>query len=199
MSRSLEHRIITGLERVGSVLGMLRRRAARAEGLTATQARVLRILSRAKAPGIRGVDLSRDLGVSRASAAETVAALVARGLVVQRPDPADRRVRRLRVTARGRALHRRIARWSDDADRILRRIDSQDRVRLLALLIAAIQGLEDEGLIPEARVCPSCEHFEENVAPGRASPHRCALTGEALGPGDLQVDCDAHRHRSDGS
>lgn len=190
----LDHRLLTGLERVGSVLRTLRRRSAQAEGITANQARVLRILARHGLVGLRGVELSRELGVSRASGAETIAALVARKLVEQLKDPTDGRARLVRLTGRGREVHARLAHWDDEAGQVLAGLSEAQRLEMLRALVATIQGLEAAGLVPEARVCPSCEHFQDNVAPGEAAPHRCALTGHALGAGDLQVDCDAHRH-----
>ena len=190
----LEHRLLTGLERVGSVLRTLRRQSAQIEGVTATQARVLRILARHGAAGLRGVELSRELGVSRASGAETVSALVGRALVEQVEDPTDGRARLVRLTTAGREVHGNLAHWDDEAGQVLAALDSAQRIDMLRSLVATIQGLEQTGLIPEARVCPSCEHFQDNVAPGETAPHRCALTGNAIGPGDMQVDCDSHQH-----
>ncbi|MDF1562287.1 MAG: MarR family transcriptional regulator [Deltaproteobacteria bacterium] len=190
----LEHRLLTGLERVGSVLRTLRRQSAQAEGVTGTQARVLRILARHGVVGLRGVELSRELGVSRASGAETVAALVGRALVQQVEDPTDGRARLVRLTERGREVHARLAHWDDSAGQVLDGLEDAERIAMLRSLVTTIQGLEASGLIPEARVCPSCEHFQEDPDPRAEAPHRCALTGDPIGPGDLQVDCDGHRH-----
>jgi len=57
-------------------------------------------------PGIDQIGMAGLIGLDRSNAARLGAALEARGLLHRSPDPADRRVRLLRVTPQGAALLR---------------------------------------------------------------------------------------------
>lgn len=57
-------------------------------------------------PGIDQIGMAGLIGLDRSNAARLGAALEARGLLHRSPDPADRRVRLLRVTPAGAALLR---------------------------------------------------------------------------------------------
>ncbi len=71
-------------------------------GLGNTQWYVLYRLSDQKPMGQR--DLTRELGVERATLSAVVAALVSKGFVAQVPDPDDQRQKLLRITPAGSDL-----------------------------------------------------------------------------------------------
>jgi DNA-binding MarR family transcriptional regulator len=71
-------------------------------GLGNTQWYVLHRLSTGGRIGQR--DLTRELEVERATVSAVIAALVRKGLVVQRPDPQDQRQKALEITPAGQAL-----------------------------------------------------------------------------------------------
>ena len=74
-------------------------------GLTAAQYGVLRAIGEQDGQdGVSGAELARDVLLTPQTAHEIVIALEARGLLARRPDPADRRVRRIHLTQAGRAL-----------------------------------------------------------------------------------------------
>jgi DNA-binding MarR family transcriptional regulator/GNAT superfamily N-acetyltransferase len=88
--------------------------------------------------------------------------LEAAGLVVVDEDPADRRVRRARLTAAGRAERAELDRLSDDlAASILRPLDARQRDRLVAamaeverlLLASMVDVAETDPRAPDARYC----------------------------------------------
>ncbi|MCS6890927.1 MAG: MarR family transcriptional regulator [Rhodovarius sp.] len=59
-------------------------------------------------PGADQITLAGMAALDRSNAARLAAALEARGLLRRAPDPKDRRVRRLSLTAEGKALLRRV-------------------------------------------------------------------------------------------
>lgn len=89
------------LARAGQAAGRVLRQAAAAHGLTSTSMGVLDELSRC-AGGTSHRELAARLGVTPATLTPVVDALAGSGDLTRERDPADRRVVRLAVTARGR-------------------------------------------------------------------------------------------------
>jgi DNA-binding MarR family transcriptional regulator/ribosomal protein S18 acetylase RimI-like enzyme len=139
--------------------------------------------------GVRGAtprDLRARLGLDSGYLSRILRALERDGLVVQAPDPADRRTKRLRLTRAGRAQLRELDRVSDElAAAVLAPLDpgQRDRLlraqaevrRLLAVSMVSIQP-EDPGSA-DARWCLGHyyaeldERFEEGFeAPRQPAP-----------------------------
>ncbi|MEU6740944.1 MarR family winged helix-turn-helix transcriptional regulator [Streptosporangium sandarakinum] len=101
--------------------------------LTMRQLKVVLLLSCQDSAS--GQDLAHHLGVGLATVTGIVDRLVAHGLVTRREDPHDRRVRRIQLTPRGRALTEQI---SDaglaDFRRLLQRLDTPTLHDLAAVL-----------------------------------------------------------------
>jgi DNA-binding MarR family transcriptional regulator len=85
---------------VGRFRRQLRRSAPRGfegAGLTEAQAELLRLVGRR--PGTSVSEAAAELGLVANSASTLVSKLLAHGLVLREPDPDDRRIGRLRLTA----------------------------------------------------------------------------------------------------
>lgn len=74
-----------------------------AEGTTLAQARLLMTIKSANGDA-RAADLSELHGYSPPTIAKAIVALEERDFIVRRPDPVDRRVKRLAITATGEAV-----------------------------------------------------------------------------------------------
>ncbi|HEY0638233.1 MAG TPA: MarR family transcriptional regulator [Pseudonocardiaceae bacterium] len=110
--------------------------------LTMQQLKVLLLL--AHTGGSSGQELAAVMGVSPATMTGIVDRLVAAGLTLRREDPADRRVRRLTLTAAGQeAIDGIIAAGRDHLVALLGRLDA-DALRVvadaMALLTAAAEA-----------------------------------------------------------
>ncbi len=82
------------------------------------------------------------LRVSAPTLSEAVKAAVEHGLVVQRDDPNDRRMRRLDLTARGKEIVRKAMKLMDETELVLRDGLTEDEVStLLRALPHAIKNL----------------------------------------------------------
>lgn len=84
---------------VGRFRRQLRRSAGRGfdgSGLTEAQAELLRLVGRR--PGISVSEAAAELGLVANTASTLVSKLVTGGLLCREPDPADRRIGRLRLT-----------------------------------------------------------------------------------------------------
>ena len=107
----------------------------------------LRVL--ADAPGRRVQDLAEHIDISPGGASKLVDRLVGAGLVDREPDPADRRVSRLRLTASGRRVVRDGSRRAESwlAGRLGAAISDSEGLRLAALLHSLSAAID----LPEAR------------------------------------------------
>jgi DNA-binding MarR family transcriptional regulator len=111
-------------------------------GLSRGRLGVLLWLARSEAAGLRPAELAERLHVSRATITALLDGLEAEGLVARRPDPADRRARRVALSRAGRARAREIA--PTHAARLAavsRALDPDERAQLLGLLDKLRAGL----------------------------------------------------------
>jgi DNA-binding MarR family transcriptional regulator len=110
--------------------------------LTLPQFDVLAELARADESGFTFIELSRILLVTSGNLTGIVDRLEARQLVRRRPDDKDKRVVRLKLTARGRAMTRRmLPRHADDLGQILSFMSRDALKELSALLDHVRHGL----------------------------------------------------------
>ena len=116
---------------------------ARETELTFSQVRALCALEFAEEE-LALTELAPRLGLSPAATGRALDALADRGLVARRPDPADRRVKRLALTDAGRETARRVV--SAKRDAVLRFAESlhdgeRERLsRALAPVLARVEG-----------------------------------------------------------
>ena len=130
-------------------------------------------------------DVRARLGLDSGYVSRMIGALRRDGLVDTAPDPADRRTKRLRLTAAGRAEMAELDRISDElAGSVLAPLTAEQRerlmhaqaevIRLLALSMLTIER-EDQSS-PDARWCLGhyfaelAERFEESFDPHRTLP-----------------------------
>jgi DNA-binding MarR family transcriptional regulator len=78
------------------------------EGEGVTQVTYSMLLLIAENPGCRQADLAAVLRIRQPNLVEPIEALIGRGLVSRRPDPADRRAQVLELTAQGQAVVKRL-------------------------------------------------------------------------------------------
>lgn len=105
-------------------------------GITPAAARLLRAVAHCTEPP-RMVDLAQRLDIVPRSVTTLVDALEAGGLVLRLPDPANRRVIRVRLTDRGDGvLHRLRAARRAAAEELLAPLDTAQRAQLGMLLAA---------------------------------------------------------------
>jgi DNA-binding MarR family transcriptional regulator len=97
--------VLAALEQIaiGSVAITARAIAAAAEDLTFLQWRALVVIG-AEPGGVTVGDVAMRVGLQPSPASRLVSRLAARGIVTSTPSPSDRRVRIVRLAARGRRL-----------------------------------------------------------------------------------------------
>ncbi|UGQ46710.1 MarR family winged helix-turn-helix transcriptional regulator [Massilia endophytica] len=187
----LSARIIVALGRISSVLRAGVWEFATAENLNPAQAEILQLL-RGRTHGVRLSWLATQLSVSPASASDSVAALVQKGLVRKDRADDDQRARALWLTEQGSALADRMAKALGFADDAAAALDRQVQQNLLVGLFKLIAELQKTDRFPAMRACLSCRFFEANAFPGSPAPHHCGLVKAPLPIAFLRIDCAEH-------
>jgi DNA-binding MarR family transcriptional regulator len=183
--------ISDGLDRIGAVSRSDDWIAASATDLTPTQASILNYLGRRAPARLRQV--AAHLGVSLPTASASIDALVRKGLVTRRKDATDARARALALTASGRKMLARLARYSSRLRSVLSTMPAQEQADLFLHIVKIVRGLQIAGAIPMQRLCVTCGHFRAFAHPEGVAQHHCALVNVAIGNRDLRLDCNEHQ------
>lgn len=184
-------RIVTAIGRIATVLRSGMWEVSTSEGLNPAQAEILQLLLH-RTRGVRLTWLAKQLSISAASASDSVAALVAKGLVRKAKAEDDGRATALHLTAEGETVAARLGHALSFADAAASRLPAAQQLQLLTGLFKLIAELQKTDRFPELRACLSCRHFEANKYPGEAVPHHCALVNAPLPISFLRIDCAEH-------
>ena len=187
--------IASGLGRIALFWRAGAWQAAAGQGLHPTQAELLPPLVRRGAE--RQVDLAAMLGVTPASLSDSVASLVAKGLVARHPDARDRRAVLVGLTYAGRRVQAALPRAPEALAEALSDLPAGDRGPLLRALTGIIRGLQEARAIPVQRMCVTCRHFRPHVHEDAATPHHCAFVDAAFGDAALRLDCGDHEEATE--
>ncbi|MEM1284238.1 MAG: MarR family winged helix-turn-helix transcriptional regulator [Pseudomonadota bacterium] len=187
---SAEIHIATGLAKIGTYLRSESWRQAEGESLTPTQSQILvHVVQRGPA---RVTALADVLGVTQPTASDAAAALIRKGHVKRRPDPADARASLLHTTSSGRDIAAKMAVWPDALLAAADALDPFERGVFLKALTKMIRSLQVQGAVPVQRMCATCAFFRPNVHNDPVAPHHCAFVDAAFGDAALRLDCGDH-------
>jgi len=181
-------RIATGLHKISLVLRHAAWQEHGRSGLTPTQAQLLSVLA-ASGGGRTLSSLATELGVTAATASDSLSALERKGLVEKRRAEGDGRALAVRPTPAGRHLASRLALWPDFLLGALDELDALERELLQRALVKMIRSLQEKGRIPVARMCVGCRFFRPYVHADALAPHHCAFVDAPFGDAELRIDC----------
>ncbi|REJ80290.1 MAG: MarR family transcriptional regulator [Acidobacteria bacterium] len=178
--------VLQPLERLCSLLRADVRQRGLAHGLQPVQVEALCYLASCNRYSDTPQAVTEYLGSTKGTVSQTLKVLEREGLVLKSPDREDRRVVRLRLTARGRAL---AGELSTPPLFVQALGDSQVDAELLdgelrALLVAAQRATGNRSF----GVCHSCRFFRRE---GKRI-FRCGLTEEPLSVADSERICREH-------
>jgi len=186
----LDARIAAALAKLALVGRHALGRRAAASSLSPIQSLVIDRLARL-GPAHIG-ELASQLAVTPPTVSDSVAALERRGLVTRCTVAEDGRHVEVRLTPRGRKLARRLADWPEVFAPAVSDLRPEEKPLALRLLLRMIARLVEAGIVRDARMCVTCEHFRPYAHPGEALPHHCALVDLPLSDEHLRVDCPDH-------
>lgn len=181
-------RVIAAIARIGTVMRSGMWEFATSENLNPAQAEILQLLLGRK-EGMRLTWVASQLAISAASASDSVASLVAKGLVRKARAHDDGRATALFLTDEGAALAQRIGGAVSFAADAVSAMPPDMQTALLTGLLKLIAELQKSERFPALRACPSCKYFEAHKYPGAETPHHCALVGAPLPVSLIRIDC----------
>ncbi|MGH3038011.1 MAG: MarR family winged helix-turn-helix transcriptional regulator [Gaiellaceae bacterium] len=181
--------VATGLAKIGLVLRNEAWQGRKQSGLTPTQGQILALLLAREGSELRLGEIATGLGVTPATASDSLRVLAAKGLVAKERAAGDGRALAVRLTRRGRRLAAEEAEWPDFLLAAIDTLTPAERRAFLRGLVKMIRTLQEQGRIPVARMCVSCRFFRPDVHADAARPHHCAFVDAPFGDGELRIDC----------
>jgi DNA-binding MarR family transcriptional regulator len=138
-------------------------------------------------PGRRGESLSlftvaRELGVTAATACDSVSALAAKGLIRKQRSTTEGRSLALVLTDEGETQARELRSLPDPLWGAVDALADNEQQTLYRLSIKMIQSLQENGALPTSRMCLRCKFFDPFRYMGSAScraPFREETTTES--------------------
>jgi DNA-binding MarR family transcriptional regulator len=156
--------------------------------LTPTQRKILELLVR------RGESLSlsavaRELGVTAATACDSVSALESKGLVRKQRSTTDGRALALVLTDEGQHSATQLAALPDPLWGAFDVLADTEQETLYRLSIKMIRGLQENGALPTSRMCLRCKFFDPFRYVGSPTPHHCHQAHMPFAERQLRIDC----------
>lgn len=189
-SGALNERLAAALAKLALVGRSALGKAAQRQSLSPVQVLILERLAKA-GPASVGA-LARLLAVTAPTASDSIAALERKKLVRRRSGDGDGRRVEVHPTASGRRFAERQPFWPEVFAAAVAELSEAEKAVLLRLLLRLIAELVARGVIAEARLCVTCEHFRPHAHAERSHPHHCALVDLPLSDAHLRVDCPDH-------
>ncbi len=188
----IEDRIAIGLSNIHSALKSSAWNGASQQGLTPTQGEILRILRSNGDSEMRLSEVAEGLGVTSATASDSVSVLVEKNLVFKQRSSQDARALAITLTDEGKREADIVANWPRTLINSLGELSLAEQEAFLQGLIKIVGSLQKQGLIPFSRMCLNCRFFRPNVYQDTVRPHHCAFVDAPFGTRHLQMDCPDH-------
>lgn len=156
--------------------------------LTPTQRKILQILgSRSDSLSLSAV--ARELGVTAATACDSVSALESKKLVCKQRSTTDGRALALVLTQEGQQAATQLAALPDPLWGAFDALAQNEQETLYRLSIKMIRGLQESGALPTSRMCVRCKYFDPFRFESSPTPHYCHLAQTPFTEGQLRIDC----------
>jgi DNA-binding MarR family transcriptional regulator len=159
--------------------------------LTPTQRRILDVVA-SRHESLTLSALARELGVTPATASDSVGALESKGLVQKRRSEVDGRALALMLTSEGMSSVTALAARPDPLQEAFGALSLVEQEVFYRSAIKMIRGLQESGALPVSRMCLRCRHFEPFRAQGSEHPHFCHRAGLELADRHLRLECQEY-------
>jgi DNA-binding MarR family transcriptional regulator len=159
--------------------------------LTPTQRRILDVVA-SRRESLTLSALARELGVTPATASDSVGALESKGLVQKRRSNVDGRALALMLTSEGRSSVTALAALPDPLQDAFGVLSEDEQEIFYRAAIKMIRGLQESGALPVSRMCVRCRFFDPFRTPETATPHHCHLVNSPLADRHLRIECAEH-------
>ena len=156
--------------------------------LTPTQRRILDVVA-SRRESLTLSALARELGVTPATASDSVGALESKGLIQKRRSEVDGRALALMLTTEGQSSVTALAALPDPLLNAFDALTTDEQEIFYRSAIKMIRGLQETGALPISRMCVRCRFFEPFKARDSDTPHHCNLMSSPLADRHLRIEC----------
>jgi DNA-binding MarR family transcriptional regulator len=136
--------------------------------------------------------VAEELGVALPTVSEVLRVLERRGLITKRKSKTDARTMVLSLTPKGRRRAEGVAGWTDFLAAAADELSDSEREALLRTLIKMIRILQEQGMIPIARMCVTCRFIQPYFYDDPHAPHHCGYVNAPFGDRLLRIECAEH-------
>src|SRR5690606_38149740 len=133
--------------------------------------------------------VAQELGVTPATASDSLTALETKGLVRKRRSHVDGRALAIMLTADGRRAVATLAALPDPLQAAFSALTTAEQEAFYRYAIKMIRGLQEIGALPISRMCVRCRYFDPFRYPDSPTPHHCHLVGAPFADRHLRIDC----------
>jgi len=157
-------------------------------GLTPTQRKILKFLSSSEA-GQSLSRVARELGVTVATACDSVDALASKKLLSKANSTTDGRRLALTLTEGGQQVAKNLWSLPDPLYDGFDALASEEQQTAYILSLKVIHALQRADVLPPSNACVRCQFFNPFRDPNTSMPHYCNRAGTSLAPWELRLDC----------
>ncbi|MDJ0598391.1 MAG: MarR family winged helix-turn-helix transcriptional regulator [Crocosphaera sp.] len=191
-NETVKNKVVTGLTKIGMAIKSHAWQDAELQKLTPTQGQVLSLLRSRRNVGLRLSEIAEGLGITSATASDTVRVLVDKKLVQKGKAEDDGRAIAIKMTEKGENKADSIASSPDFLLNALDELSCEEQAIFYQGLTKILRKLQENNEIPLLRMCVTCHFFQENLKPESDKPHYCKLVEEFFGDRNLKIDCPEH-------
>ena len=176
------------IERLGNLVRADVRAACHAQGVRPVQFAALSYLSQCNRYSDTPQAVAEYLGLTKGTVSQTLKVLEAKGLLLKRGDARDKRVVRLKPTARGRRLVERII-PSESVAAGIKSLPVSERREMAEVLQELLRSLQRANGLKTFAPCRTCRFHQQ-----REGGYFCELTQEPLADDDASLLCREHQY-----
>jgi DNA-binding MarR family transcriptional regulator len=185
-NESPDSRIIAALERISQAFRVL---LWNEFALSPIQVQVLIFLLYHSDEKRKVSYLADEFNMTKATLSDTVKSLEQKKLIKKIYEPHDTRSYIIHLTKKGVDIAERTAVFTNQLQKPITKLNTDDKENLLLSLMGIIQHLNKTGIVTIQRMCVTCVHFKP--AQGK-QPHFCKLLNKNLENSELRIDCPEH-------
>jgi len=184
-NKHLDHKIVSGLERLAQVFRILLWEKAKVHGLSPIQIQLL-IFLKYHPESLSTISyLAKEFNMTKPTVSDAVKVLEEKKLIKKFTSGEDTRSYTIQLTAAGNKMVAETEDFADPVRKLIAQSKSFDPSALWQGIYSIIMELNRQGVISVQRTCTSCQHYTtKNKLP------YCALLEQKLLPHDIRIDCD---------
>ena len=182
--RSVDSKIVIGLERISEAIRVLLWDHAKQLGLSPIQIQILIFLKYHREELANVSHLAEEFNLTKPTISDAVKSLLQKGLIVKKPGLSDGRSYSISLSGKGDQLTQSLSGFTSPIERSVASFSEEQKEYLLGGISSLIDALSREGVIKVQRSCFACRFYGK-----KGTGHYCHFLKKPLKVRDLRLDC----------